>query len=69
MSGWYYNAIVLTDYGSKITYHDIVDIPGFMSFVLKERSAVKIFFYKKRLRKERGVYCGYWNDKKGLQIN
>lgn len=66
----YYNAIVKTDYNSYITYHQVTNPQKLVEYSKKNLSVVSIFFYRLPHRKsKKGAYCGYWNDRKGLQLN
>ena len=66
----YYNAIVITDYDAKITYHNISNPPRFVSYILRNVSVVRIFFYALPNRSsDRGPYAGYWNPVRGLVLN
>lgn len=63
----YYNAIVMTDYDAKITYHNISNPQRFVDAILKTVSVTVIFFYRLPSRSaKKGIYSGYWNIKKGL---
>lgn len=68
----YYNAIVITDYQAKITYHNFsqMKVKPFVDWCLKNLSVERIFFYRLPYRAAKsGRYCGYWNPKNGLVLN
>lgn len=65
----YYNANVLTDYSTTIRYHNISNIKDFIRMVENNISFLSIFFYRLSFRGDKkGVYCGYYNYRKGLQL-
>lgn len=65
----YFNAIVITDYQAKISYHQISNPKCFVDNILKCLSVDRIFFYcLPRREAKKGTYCGYWNHAKGLQL-
>jgi hypothetical protein len=65
----YYNAIVRTDYGAAITYHQISTVKNFIQYIEKNVSWQMIFFYALPHREaKKGDYAGYYSRKNGLQL-
>ena len=56
----YYNAIVYTDYGTTITYHNVTNLDSMLRYLRQNISYTKVFLYKLPYRKaERGVYVAF----------
>lgn len=66
----YYNALVYTDYGAVIPYHDITKLDSFLQYMREYVSYTKIFLYRKPHKKaERGIYCAFhYPNMQGFQF-
>jgi len=50
-----YNAIVITDYDSKITYHDVTDLDSFVNWIILIDQRKKYSFTGNRIGKRKRV--------------
>jgi hypothetical protein len=65
----YYNAIVKTDYGAAITYHQISTVKNFIQYIDKNVSWQMMYFYLLPYRDaKKGTYAGFYSRNKGLQL-